>query len=160
PDILSNNAPAACQPKPGPLADGTPCGADGQCAHAFCRKSNGSVCGVCGARGAAGAMCTPGLGNDCAYGLLCAGTCVAPAGAAGPCAAPPPCGGGLYCNNTGHCGTAPAAGATCDPADDACPLAQLLYCDPATKLCSSVGTAMSGGACGLVNNKPTLCVGG
>src|SRR5262249_17387989 len=58
--LENNNPPAACKAMAGPLVDGTPCGDSGQCQHAFCKKTNGSTCGVCATRVPAGMPCAGG----------------------------------------------------------------------------------------------------
>lgn len=161
-DILGRKLPAACQTQPGTLADGAPCGTDAQCKGKLCRQSTAGSCGACSTIGGGGAACE--RDEDCDSELGCADKkCVAFAKAGSPCSATQPCLRTLACNK-GTCAQPLAAGAACDgPADQSqnpCDGAKGFYCHPQTKVCTAVGTAAPGAACGFIANGIVICTGG
>jgi len=159
-DVYTRQIPQACRAKPGPQADGTTCGDDGQCASGFCRKS-GLACGTCGPRAQAGATCT--VDDDCDAGLACAANrqCVAFGSAGATCDANRPCAAPLVCD-AGRCVTPGDAGASCTPSPSGgnCDHTQGLYC-PAGGTCRLVVYASAGQACGVQSSGDlALCTAG
>ncbi|HVX95353.1 MAG TPA: hypothetical protein VHK47_10620 [Polyangia bacterium] len=162
PDALASNLPAACQPKPGTVANGAVCGSDLQCQSTFCNKTD--KCGVCAARGAAGKSCT--TDNGCVTGLVCAGqagskVCVTPGGMGQTCNLPnQPCRADLYCtsaNGPGTCAARAEAGGACD-SNDACNFFKGNLCNTSDHTCFTISIAKGGEQCGLLSK--TACVGG
>jgi hypothetical protein len=156
---LGNSPPKECAHKPGPLADGTTCGAAGQCKSGVCQFDS-SGCGKCIEPIAAGANCN--ATSDCQSGLVCAisattqtsvtSVCIAPAASGGTCstAAPVvPCQAGLVCDK-GKCDAPLAAGSACDPAvqPTLCDQANGYFCTPRGTRCILAIAANAGEACG------------
>ncbi len=151
-----------CKPKAGPLAAGTACQDNGQCASSYCKFGTSSACGACGTRVAAGSKCD--TSDDCEYTLVCGGnkTCVKPGAAGDTCSSDKPCGGTLVCKTstggtTGTC-TAPAnAGEACTGGD--CNLTKGLFCNPQSAVCQLIKFEAPGAACGLTGGSVTFCQG-
>jgi hypothetical protein len=154
-DMLNNVEPSSCKIK-GSRADGEPCGSDEQCQSAFC-KTNGSNCGACGEPAAAGDPCTKNA--DCASGLVCAtGVCKTPVDAGGQCTDKSDCASGLTCKS-GTCALPGGAGAPCSVTAQDCDTTAGLFCST-NAVCTSVGTASAGQACGVINGTYVVCTGG
>jgi hypothetical protein len=83
--------------------------------------------------------------------------------AGSPCSAAQPCLRTLSCNK-GTCATPLGAGANCEPTLDQsqnpCDGAKGLFCHGQTKVCTSVGTAAAGAACGFIDKNIVLCTAG
>jgi hypothetical protein len=157
---FTRDIPTACMGNPGAFADGTGCGADGQCKSTYCRKAVGQSCGTCGPRAAAGASCT--RAEDCDYKLTCANQkCVAFATGGGACNADTPCLPGLFCQSS-VCAVAGGPGASCTTQPE-CDGTQALFCNPLARACQLASFAMAGQACGVVTTPQvgfSLCSGG
>jgi hypothetical protein len=164
--ITNDNTPAACLPKQGTLADGSPCAYSGQCQSAYCSVGPNAVCGTCAAEPRAGDSCAT---QGCGPNLNCskANTCVV-FGAMGAACDPmtQPCGASLVCVGAtmtamGVCQTAGATvGAACDPKSQtmpACDARAGLACNTTTMMCAQVTPAAAGSACGPVNSVATPC---
>ena len=149
--------PDACKTPAGTLADGAPCGEDGQCTGRACNKTGDSNCGACSTRVAAGGDCKNAKCDD---GLNCAenGKCVAPAAAGAACADNQPCVSGLVCSK-GTCGQGVGAGASCADGE-ACNAFKGLFCDPTSKTCKEVKVANAGEKCGVVDGTFVTCAAG
>lgn len=161
---------AACNPTPGTLTNGSPCGSDYQCQSTYCKlTSNGSgmtsTCGACTQRAKVGDSCDA---TECEFGLGCVsqGTgpskCVTPAAEGSQCSSNAACQSGLICSNN-LCAkpTYLGPGASCDPNKaPSCDFRQGLYCNN-SKICEAVKYANNGEACGSMQNGTlTLCQGG
>lgn len=154
--LFSRDAPPpACKTDPGKLANGTACGEDAQCTSAFCKKTSGQPCGVCGARAPAGGACA--VSADCDYGLACGNQLCVAYGMAGsscdgghPCAAPNVC-------KAGVCAAGGSAGQACDPAARDCDPTQPLFCSPTSRVCTTVTFAAAGQPCGFINGGYVAC---
>jgi len=153
-DAYNHVVPDECKPLPGALADGTPCGDDGQCKSAYCKKTG--VCCVCGAKGG-----TCSVDGDCDSGLVCVtGACVMRAAMGAACSDTIPCQYHLVCTGgtcqppagTGMKCTATAAGGNCD-------LTLGDFCNPLSNVCQAVTYAGAGQPCGLVNMGYAVCSG-
>jgi hypothetical protein len=160
-DLFANRPPAACK-KPGTLADGAPCGSDGQCSSAHCRKpTKGANCGTCGKVAAANELCA--RDEDCSPGLVCNSDkkCAAK-GKEGEVCGVNDCAYGLKCFS-GKCTKTLAEGDPCTRAadqSDACDLVRKLdYCGfGAGAKCEPLTLATKkGDACGIVSGKFILC---
>jgi hypothetical protein len=158
-DALGNNVPKECAHKPGQLADGTACGAAGQCMSGVCQFDT-TGCGKCIEAIAAGANCN--ATSDCQSGLVCALSatsqtsttfvCIAPAASGATCsnAAPVvPCQAGLVCD-AGKCATPLAANSACDPTvqPTLCDQANGYFCTPRGTRCMLAIAAGTGQPCG------------
>lgn len=162
-EALDNPQPSACS-IPGTIAAGAACGSDWQCTTSFCQLVPGSLCGTCtdrkmGPRAPdAGAECA--VDAQCAATLVCAGgSCVSPGMMGATCSNAQECMRTLTCIG-GTCKTPLAVGATCAAATD-CDGSKGLYCDlKTTKTCKQTGTAMVGGACGIVSGGLVACIDG
>jgi hypothetical protein len=153
-DAYNHVIPAECKAVAGALADGTPCGGDGQCKNAFCKKAAGMSCGVCASRNGS---CV--LDADCDSGLVCAaGTCVMRVAAGGMCDQGHPCQYGLVCD-AATCKTPPGTGMMCTASAGGgnCDQTQGNFCNPISNVCQAVGYAGAGQPCGLVNMGYTVC---
>ncbi len=175
-DFLDGNPSGDCVPPNGALANGSACGASGQCTSSHCAITQNQVCGTCAALPIAGAACLSVI--DCGRDLACAipngataGTCAAFAQSGGAClSGTSPCAAGLACvgddeaNKTmGKCApTATTVGAACDALRKTianCAGALGLACIPTAKG-SSVGTCQAitlvepGATCGIVGLNP------
>jgi hypothetical protein len=159
-DALAGKLPAACQVKPGMLADGTACGSNLQCHSGYCNKTD--ACGVCGPRHDVSGSCT--VNDGCKDGLVCASqVCVAPSEKGQPCSLPSqPCRTDLYCTaatGPGACAAKLEAGGDCtNNSSDACNLVTGNICDGQSHACITITIAKGGQVCGLVPK--ALCVGG
>jgi hypothetical protein len=161
-DVLGRNLPASCRTEPGTLSDGAPCGVDAQCTGRLCRQSSNGTCGACSTLGAGGATCE--RDEDCDTGLACAEKkCVTLAKAGSPCTLTSPCVRSLSCNE-GTCAVPLAGGAACEPStvdgQNPCDGGKGFFCHPQTKVCTSIGTAAAGGACGIVDQSFVICTNG
>jgi hypothetical protein len=154
-DVLEQ--PETCKSVAGSLADGTPCGDDGQCTGRSCNKTGDSPCGACAQRIGAGGDCANAKCDD---GLSCAqnAKCVAPAAAGAACGDNQPCQSGLVCSK-GTCGQGAAAGASCADGE-ACNAFKGLICDPTSKTCKEIKVANAGEPCGLLDGSFVLCASG
>jgi hypothetical protein len=161
-DVINFAVLDACFPA-GTRANGSTCGANGQCASNYCQKGTKS-CGVCMPRVAASGKCDGSESGQCDRGLVCsmAGSCVAPATAGSVCNPQTrPCQAQLTC--TGGVCVMPATmvGASCTDTD--CSVLQGLYCaKPPGQLrgtCQPIGVAAPGERCGIVNNALVVCGG-
>ncbi len=105
-DFYDNNPPAACIPLPGGLANGAPCGANGQCMSTFCATGPFETCGTCQPLPSVGATCY--VQADCGRNLACAkaaganavdpGICATRVMMGGSCVTgKQPCASGLSC---------------------------------------------------------------
>jgi hypothetical protein len=156
-DLLSNNAPMACRPAAGTLANGAACGDDAQCQSQYCNKGTDGTCGACGARSTGGTCIRD---DDCAYGNQCVGgKCIIPAGSGAACSAAQPCGLTLVCKN-GACATPDAAGASCSLVTGSlfgtCDELAGNFCNLSMK-CQTINLAAAGASCGLGQNGVTAC---
>lgn len=156
---LANTPPKECAHKPGPLGDGTACGAAGQCKSGVCQFDT-TGCGKCIEPVAAGANCNGT--SDCQSGLVCAlsavtqtsatSVCIAPAASGGTCSTQAPivpCQAGLVCTS-GKCAAPLAAGSACDPTvqPTLCDQANGYFCTPRGTRCIAAIAATTGQACG------------
>ncbi len=140
-DFRDGNPSGACLSPAGALANGSACGANAQCASAFCTVGPYAICGTCQPAPAAGASCQST--SQCGYNMACekpdgattavVGVCAvyASTGAAclpgtTPCAATLSCVGAVVSTKT--TGTCQAAGATVGAACDSS-AATLPSCD-------------------------------
>jgi hypothetical protein len=157
-DLYDNNFPSECQAVAGQLANGATCGDSSQCKSAYCNLGADGTCGACGAaRGAPDAACL--RNDDCDYGSLCTGgKCAVPVTAGGTCDTAHPCQQTLACKG-GVCATPDEAGAACTTGS--CDQPKGLYCSTgAGPVCTSIGLATAGKACGLVGGGLTVCSAG
>jgi len=152
---LGNSPPKECAHKPGPLTDGTTCGAAGQCASGVCQFDS-TGCGKCIQPVGAGSNCN--ATSDCQSGLVCAASsdtaavCIAPAASGGTCSTKlpiVPCQAGLVCDN-GKCAAPLAANSACDPSvlPTLCDQANGYFCTPRGTRCILAIAAGTGQACG------------
>jgi hypothetical protein len=163
-DLESNTSPSACQIA-GTLPAGSACGGDQQCAgpNGYCKIAASAVCGTCATQSAAGGACS--TSDDCQVGLVCGtasgatmGSCVSAGAAGAACSDAHPCQATLVCYNA-TCSAPVEAGGACDATAQNCDGTQGLFCNPTSKVCAQVQTAMSGAACGYSasSNTYTLC---
>lgn len=179
-DFLDNNPPAACAPPAGSLANGSPCGASGQCSSTFCALGPYAVCGTCQPLPAAGAPCqsqaecgrdlacvkpqgsTPQTQGKCAAWVPMGGACLA---GQSTCAAGLVCVGEVVATSTmGTCQPAASAvGAACDATRKtmaSCDADLGLVCIPTSAMTKGVGTCQAikltkpGEACGPIGAMP------
>ena len=123
PSLLTSDFGPQSLPWPGPLATGSACGDDSQCATAFCARGSAAICGVCAARTAAGSPC---VRNACSVGTICpdsGSTCIVP--------------------------TAGKVGASCKVQQD-CDLLHGVGCNTSSGSCMSL-TVATNNACGLAS---------
>ena len=158
-DFFDGNPPAACVPPMGTLANGTVCGASGQCTSTFCNIGPYQLCGTCEALPAAGAACQ--VQADCGRDQACAvptaataGVCAAFVASGGAClTGVNPCQAGLSCvgdvEATKTMGTCQKSGvmvgAACDGSRKTMPGCEAnlgLVCIPTAKG-SAVGTCQN-----------------
>jgi hypothetical protein len=152
-DSSNHVVPEECKPLMGALADGTPCGDDGQCKSAYCKKAGGATCGVCATMGT-----TCAANTDCPSGLVCANqTCVMNGAMGATCDAGHPCSYGLKCIS-GTCQTPPGLGQMCMPSTTGgtCDQSQGHICN-LSSVCQEVGYGKAGEACGFVNSTYVVC---
>jgi hypothetical protein len=168
-DVVDHNAPTACQAVGGTLAAGAACGDSSQCQSAYCNLGTDGTCGACAAaRSASGGPCN--RDDDCAYGSVCTmggatagttgGTCTTPVAMGGTCDSTHPCKTTLACKN-GTCTTPDAAGVSC--MTGSCDAFAGLYCPVgfgSAQVCSMLGFAGPGEACGVINGNLVICSGG
>ncbi len=157
--------PEACAPRPGTIAQGSPCNDNAQCSTTACVVSlvadGGAVttapCGTCKPRLAEGDACgTPSTDGVCGSDFTCDGTCkrVTYGGEGASCASfATRCMDGLYCTSADICAARLPEGSVCT-ADREC--ASGHACDPATDKCVKRKTAQPGEPCDSV----TSCSGG
>ena len=182
-DFRDNNPSGACLPPAGMRAAGAVCGANAQCASAFCHVAENETCGVCAVQPVVGAPCS--YANDCGRNQACAipssattGTCaalVATAGAcltnANPCQAGYACVGDDETNATaGICQLqANTVGAACDRSRKTaanCDAEFGLTCVPAAAVgtCQAITLVGAGQTCGVQGSAPitgeALCSAG
>lgn len=154
--LIDNQLPDSCKPKPGGIDDGKACGADAQCKSGFCGfDDDKKICGVCGPKPAEGGAC---VDDDCPSGLKChLGKCAKPAAVGATCDDAVLCGAGTTCVS-GTCTKGVATeGAECDPAGKTKPacdsLAGFVCLEPSGPgsggKCYKVAVAAIGGECGL-----------
>lgn len=154
-DLFAGRLPAACEPTPGTLANGSPCGREVQCASTQCNK-DGDLCGVCADPVAEGGACPNG--NECARGLTCAADkCVAQGVENDSCSDAAPCGFSLVCS-AGKCVKGVAAGQPCvkDMFGDNCDRLAGLTCNM-MNVCQPIKTAGPGEPCGLQGMEFVVC---
>jgi hypothetical protein len=155
--LMNHGLPDSCRLPPGARADGTACGADGQCASTRCARDGGASCGACAKLAASGQACV--AESDCDYGLECvSGACVAFGAQGATCDANHPCGYGLDCVS-GACAPVVASGQPCDTQQNNCDLLHEQSCDPSTAMCGPLSLADAGGACGVTSTGLVLCNG-
>ncbi len=155
-DLLGRVQVDACKTMPGPLATGSACGADGQCASTHCVIPSTATCGTCGELAAAGAACS--VDTDCSPAMTCLnGACARYGGTGATCSATQPCRPDLACVG-GSCGTPRALGAACASSSE-CNQLQGQFWNPQSLVCQTVTLATAGSACGLVAGGVTLCEG-
>jgi hypothetical protein len=147
-----------CIVPPGPLVDGTPCVANGQCKSTLCFFPRDSLCGTCGEQMNAGASCQAvtscGRDNTCVAATY---LCQVPAEAGSSCGSDNPCIGGQGCvyaasgDNTGTCQPlAKTEGDTCDDRSIGIPSCDSdfgLYCNGNPGTCATVNVVEAGQAC-------------
>jgi hypothetical protein len=156
-DLLARNLPDVCHAKAGSLADGTPCGDDGQCVGARCKIAKNATCGVCGTHAIASAACS--VDDDCAPGLSCINLTCTKLGVAGDaCDMSRPCRADLGCTNS-ICGAPKTVGQACTTAPDNCDNLNAVICNGKTNVCAQATFAAVGAACGLVGNSLVACAG-
>jgi hypothetical protein len=174
-DFRSGLTAPGCVAPMGPLANGMPCVANGQCASTVCLVPRNAQCGVCGAVPAVGADCS--VNANCGHTLVCnrnavtlAETCQMPVAAGGTCDGDHPCAGGLGCvraSATVTSGTCTAfatmVGATCNVTDvgmATCDAYQGLFCNNMNQ-CAMSTAAMVGQACGpmMMRMSDAVCQG-
>ncbi|WP_394833094.1 hypothetical protein LVJ94_42000 [Pendulispora rubella] len=146
--VRYNQPPEACKVSVGTLDDGAPCGDPSQCKGRYCKKAEGSTCGVCATVGQSGAVCD---GDEaCDEGFLCsAGKC------AKICAENETCeGDNRVCGNlhmldrdTKKCIPRLGEGQACSSAKR-CSIADSLYCNENTRVCTRFEYVGVGQACG------------
>ncbi len=153
-DLFSGNLPAACEPTPGTLANGAPCGREVQCASTQC-VTKGELCGVCAEPIQAGGACT--AGEECERGLACINSACTALGTEGSSCTAAPCTSTLACVN-GMCVKPVAAGAACMKMNgvDNCDKLQGLYCN-AMNVCQQVKLVAAGQPCGFLNMEIVGC---
>ena len=167
-DLLTRNTPSTCLPPPGPRADGTPCGEDGQCASGYCGLVPNEVCGRCRPKASTGGAC--GRDDDCDLGLTCTGKniCAPYVPQGGPCNADQPCSPWLSCT-TGMppgqrtCEPVAGAGELCDAQGNgkpACDLVNGYFCNGLTHVCQALDLASAGDPCGVASGGYAICVAG
>jgi hypothetical protein len=146
--LQSGNLPAACEPKPGTLADGSSCAASSQCQSSYCKidYAADSDCGVCSTRSRVGGSCQGS--SQCEDGLVCAfgsatPTCALPQAADQNCDTAHPCQNTLRCLD-GACAAPLGAGAACTGAVD-CDVRLGLWCTAGT--CQPISLADPGQSC-------------
>ena len=121
--LLTGEFGPQCLPWPGPLATGSTCGDDSQCATAFCAHDSNAICGVCAATTSAGSPC---VRNACSVGTICSdsgATCIVP--------------------------TAGKVGAGCKVQQD-CDLLHAVGCNTSSGSCMSL-TLATGTTCGFAS---------
>jgi len=151
-DLLNNNWPAACAPKPGGIADGAPCGNDSQCKSGFCGlDEDKEVCGVCAAKPTEGKPCVRGR---CPQGLVCSAdrsTCGKPVAVGGACGATSACIAGSQCFGGKCVANVTTEGAACDEkAGPNCEGSKGLTC--LSDKCMKLTLVEAGKPCGLLND--------
>jgi hypothetical protein len=162
-DLLANNFPAACQPKPGARIDGEGCGSSLQCASTHCEKP-AMDCGLCAPRHPVNGDCTSDDG--CVSGLVCANKkCVMPGALGAGCSDNQPCRGNLYCStSTKVCAQRAGAGTACGGDPGICDLFHGAGCNifaiQANQKCETLTVAAGGRPCGILNGALTFCVQG
>jgi hypothetical protein len=161
---LDNDQPSACT-YTGSRPAGAACGTDAQCQSGYCRLAPIGMCGTCGMRAQAGQPLAEGgiisclTDNDCSATLLCAlGQCVAPAASGAACGPLQPCQRTLACVG-GKCGAPVPLGGICTTPTD-CDGTHGAYCNPVTKTCQTIATAVAGQPCGILDAGVTNCTGG
>jgi hypothetical protein len=152
-DRFDHVVPDECVALPGSLGDGSPCGDDGQCQSAHCRKQ-GDVCGRCFPRERS---CNED--DDCERGWMCnSGDCAqrVPAGAA--CDYQRPCAYGFTCDG-GVCKSPRARGMSCtlSTGGDNCDQLHGDWCDLDLRVCGAVPFAALGESCGYPGGTPIYC---
>jgi hypothetical protein len=146
-----NGGPAACQPTPGPRANGAGCIDSAQCASAYCQHAATSFCGTCVARGGTGAPCDTFL--DCQPHYACSGGICSTALTQGQACTTggTQCDLGLYCQGS-TCQPALELNAACSGTGAVCNPLEGLYCNTAVNKClRAVGYAAAGQQCGVVD---------
>lgn len=127
-DFLTANLTGACAPIAGGLANGAPCGDDGQCTSTFCARTATSQCGTCSPLSTASGACT---NQSCSRGLSCPK-------------------GGASC-------VVPKAGAVDDACtvQEDCDLAHAVGCNTGTMKCLALKSTTAGMTCGADSITPT-----
>lgn len=155
--LFSDDSPDECR-IPGTLDDGTQCGFGSQCKSSACISSAAGNCGTCAPLAPAGSSC--GVAAGCEDGLVCFNSvCAQPVAAGGACSGTFQCAGNLVCKS-GTCAKPGGANADCDPAAGDCDVAQGLSCNPITTKCEKPSVAGAGEACGIIQQKVTVCTAG
>ena len=167
-DFLAGTVVAACQPKAGQGADGTPCVASAQCASTYCAVPKNAACGTCAPPPKAGDSCA--ATGACGAGLAClaiTSVCVAEVGQGGTCDKNHPCATGSSCvgtrTNSTCQPTGASAGVTCDPSERTAPGCERtlgLYCNATTGKCEMATLVGPGQPCGVVPGGFAICTGG
>lgn len=175
-DYRSGITPAACIAPPGPLANGMPCVAFGQCQSTVCLVPRNGQCGVCAPQPAAGDDCS--VNSSCGRDLVCnhntvtgSYTCRTLVATGGTCDADHPCGADLGCVKA----SATAASGTCQPLGTTvgaacndvnvgmatCDANQGLFCNGMSQ-CAMTTTAVAGAACGPMSMRASdaVCTAG
>ncbi len=145
----------------GTLKAGAACASGSQCEAAGCINADASGCGVCGKPLALGDSCASANGI-CPLGSFCdtvTSKCQKLPMKGDTCDASEICGGTSYCEN-GKCGDPLAAGAPCDPNNDACEFLKDLTCGP-NNTCTKnqYKFAHENEACGVSGQTFTFCDG-
>jgi hypothetical protein len=160
--FLGRKVPSACNPPPGPRAEGAICGEDGQCATGYCATALDEACGTCANRAAADQDCT--RDDDCLFGLICSKEqkCTPYVGKDGDCDDNHPCEPGLSCKGLvgGTCTDPAGPGKACDTQQVALPGCDLnagYFCNYITHVCQQADLVHAGDPCGVVNSGYALC---
>ena len=175
-DYRSGITPVACIAPPGPLANGMPCVAFGQCQSTVCLVPRNGQCGVCAPQPVAGDDCSVISGCDrdlfCNHNITTGSyTCRALVPMGGTCDIDHPCGADLGCvraSGTAASGTCQplgtSVGAACNDLNvgmATCDANQGLFCN-GTSQCAMTTTAAAGAACGPMSMRSSdaVCTGG
>ncbi|WP_394840092.1 hypothetical protein LVJ94_24715 [Pendulispora rubella] len=147
-DNIKYNQPLeACKPA-GTLEDGAPCGDAAQCKGRYCKRAEGSTCGVCATLGQSGAACDSD--SECDNGFGCSNdrcTKICPKDAT--CESGQICGLQLVPDVATHkCVPKLGEGQACSK-EKKCNGAAGLYCNQNTLVCTRLEYVGAGQACGL-----------
>ena len=163
-DVFAAVLPASCASATGTKMNGTGCGDASECQSGFCGKPDNMACGTCGPK--------PTTGSDCSHipcgdGFVCsaANLCVAKGLVSASCQTDSDCIASLSCEGahgttSGTCQRRLTAGVTCDSTTQTtpgCDTLNGLFCNPATKVCQTLGLAGAGQVCGINNGGYSVC---
>lgn len=164
--LLNQNIPPSCQPATGPLAIGSSCADNQQCASGYCALPLSGACGTCQPAPAVGASCAQFV---CPVSLSCVATtqlCQTFLGVGAMCNAGLPCSDGLTC--VGATSTAmgvceqgvQTANGQCDFTGAGCDFFAGFACNAQSSTCQTAVMAGPGQACGIVAYQATYCTAG